>query len=131
MSIVGGLLAKAGNIVSPAGERPVGIFRLLQEKEHLIAGFVAGCLMVLIKKLLMVRPNPWKAQAGTAVAILSLESWQLGALLIFLMHPSVEPLTWLVLCWQAWEKSSNSSGAVLGGMMSVTSEDPFNKAAYV
>ena len=126
--IVGGLLAKAGTSVFLPEDQWVssGFFGAL------IAGFVAGYLMVLIKKLLDKLP---KSLEGTKPVLLYpfLGILAMGAIMIFLVNPPVGAFnTWLndMLAGMG-ESSKILLGAVLGGMMSIDFGGPFNKAAYV
>lgn len=126
--IVGGLLAKAGTSVTLPEEAWVssGFFGAL------IAGFVAGYLMVLIKKLLGRLP---KSLEGTKPVLLFpfLGILLMGVIMIFAVNPPIGAFnTWLndMLAGMG-ESSKILLGAVLGGMMSIDFGGPFNKAAYV
>lgn len=126
--IVGGLLAKAGTSVLLPEEEWVssGFFGAL------IAGFVAGYLMVLIKKLLSKLP---KSLEGTKPVLLFpfLGILLMGIIMIFVVNPPIGAFnTWLndMLAGMG-ESSKILLGAVLGGMMSIDFGGPFNKAAYV
>lgn len=126
--IVGGMLAKAGTSV------------LLQEDQWissgffgaLIAGFVAGYLMILIKKLFGKLP---KALEGTKPVLLYpfCGILAMGVIMIFLVNPPVGAFnTWLNnLLAGMGESSKILLGAVLGGMMAIDFGGPFNKASYV
>lgn len=126
--IVGGMLAKAGTSVFVPEESWVssGFFGAL------IAGFVAGYLMVLIKKLLEKLP---KALEGTKPVLLYpfCGILAMGVIMIFLVNPPVGAFnTWLNnLLAGMGESSKILLGAVLGGMMSIDFGGPFNKASYV
>ena len=126
--IVGGLLAKAGTSVFLAEEAWVssGFFGAL------IAGFAAGYLMLLLKKLLDRLP---KALEGTKPVLLYpfLGILLMGALMIFVVNPPVGAFnTWLNnLLSGMGESSKILLGAVLAGMMAIDFGGPFNKAAYV
>ena len=126
--IVGGLLAKAGTSVMLPEEEWIssGFFGAL------IAGFVAGYLMVLIKKLLGRLP---KSLEGTKPVLLFpfLGILFMGIIMIFIVNPPIGAFnTWLndMLAGMG-ESSKIQLGAVLGGMMSIDFGGPFNKAAYV
>lgn len=126
--IVGGLLAKAGTSVFLPEEQWIssGFFGAL------IAGFVAGYLMVLIKKMLNKLP---RSLEGTKPVLLYpfLGIILMGAIMIFLVNPPVGAFnSWLnsVLAGMG-ESSKILLGVVLGGMMSIDFGGPFNKAAYV
>lgn len=126
--IVGGLLAKAGTSVFLAEEAWVssGFFGAL------IAGFAAGYLMLLLKKLLDRLP---KALEGTKPVLLYpfLGILLMGVLMIFVVNPPVGAFnTWLNnLLSGMGESSKILLGAVLAGMMAIDFGGPFNKAAYV
>lgn len=126
--IVGGLLAKAGTSIFLPEEKWIssGFFGAL------IAGFVAGYLMLLIKKLLEKLP---KALEGTKPVLLYpfFGILAMGAIMIFLVNPPVGAFnTWLYNGLAGMGESSKVLlGALLGGMMSIDFGGPFNKAAYV
>ena len=126
--IVGGLLAKAGTSIFLPEDQWVssGFFGAL------IAGFVAGYLMVLIKKLLETTPH---ALEGTKPVLLYpfLGIVAMGAIMIFIVNPPMGAFnTWLNnVLTNMGEGSKITLGAVLGGMMAIDFGGPFNKAAYV
>lgn len=126
--IVGGLLAKAGTSIFLPEDQWVssGFFGAL------IAGFVAGYLMVLIKKLLEKLPH---ALGGTKPVLLYpfLGIVAMGAIMIFIVNPPMGAFnTWLNnVLTNMGEGSKITLGAVLGGMMAIDFGGPFNKAAYV
>ena len=126
--IVGGLLAKAGTSIFLPEDQWVssGFFGAL------IAGFVAGYLMVLIKKLLEKLPH---ALEGTKSVLLYpfLGIVAMGAIMIFIVNPPMGAFnTWLNnVLTNMGEGSKITLGAVLGGMMAIDFGGPFNKAAYV
>lgn len=126
--IVGGLLAKAGTSVFLPEDQWIssGFFGAL------IAGFVAGYLMVLIKKLLEKLP---RSLEGTKPVLLYpfIGILLMGAIMIFAVNPPVGAFnTWLndMLAGMG-ESSKILLGAILGGMMSIDFGGPFNKSAYV
>ena len=126
--IVGGLLAKAGTSIFLPEDQWVssGFFGAL------IAGFVAGYLMALIKKLLEKLPH---ALEGTKPVLLYpfLGIVAMGAIMIFIVNPPMGAFnTWLNnVLTNMGEGSKITLGAVLGGMMAIDFGGPFNKAAYV
>lgn len=126
--IVGGLLAKAGTSIFLPEDQWVssGFFGAL------IAGFVAGYLMVLIKKLLEKLPH---ALEGAKPVLLYpfLGIVAMGAIMIFIVNPPMGAFnTWLNnVLTNMGEGSKITLGAVLGGMMAIDFGGPFNKAAYV
>lgn len=126
--IVGGMLAKAGTSVLLPEDQWIssGFFGAL------IAGFVAGYLMILIKKLFGKLP---KALEGTKPVLLYpfCGILAMGVIMIFLVNPPVGAFnTWLNnLLAGMGESSKILLGAVLGGMMAIDFGGPFNKASYV
>lgn len=126
--IVGGLLARAGTGVFLPEDEWIssGFFGAL------IAGFVAGYLMVLIKKALERLP---RALEGTKPVLLYPFTGILlmGAIMIFLVNPPMGAFNeWLNSTLSGMgEGSKIMLGIVLGGMMAVDFGGPFNKAAYV
>ena len=126
--IVGGLLAKAGTSVFLPEDQWIssGFFGAL------IAGFVAGYLMVLIKKLLEKLP---RALEGTKPVLLYpfIGIVLIGAIMIFIVNPPMGAFNeWLnTSLTNMGEGSKILLGIVLGGMMSIDFGGPFNKAAYV
>ncbi len=126
--IVAGLLAKAGTSVFLPEDQWIasGFFGALA------GGFIAGYLMVLIKKLLEKLPKPLE---GTKPVLLYPFLGLLGisAIMIFLINPPLGAFnTWLNNSLAGMGESSKILlGIVLGGMMSIDFGGPFNKAAYV
>lgn len=126
--IVGGLLAKAGTSIFLPEDQWIssGFFGAL------IAGFVAGYLMLLLKKLFEKLP---KSLEGTKPVLLYpfCGILLMGAIMIFIVNPPVGAFnTWLNNGLASMGESSKILlGAVLGGMMSIDFGGPFNKAAYV
>lgn len=126
--IVGGLLAKAGTSVFLPEEKWIssGFFGAL------IAGFVAGYLMLLIKKALERLP---RALEGTKPVLLYpfIGIVLMGAIMIFLVNPPMGAFNeWLNSTLAGMgEGSKVLLGIVLGGMMAIDFGGPFNKAAYV
>lgn len=126
--IVGGLLAKAGTSVFLSEDEWIssGFFGAL------IAGFVAGCLMLLIKKALERLP---RALEGTKPVLLYpfIGILLMGAIMIFLVNPPMGAFNeWLNATLAGMgEGSKILLGIVLGGMMAIDFGGPFNKAAYV
>ena len=126
--IVGGLLAKAGTSIFLPEEKWIssGFFGAL------IAGFVAGYLMLLLKKLFEKLP---KSLEGTKPVLLYpfFGILLMGAIMIFIVNPPIGAFnTWLNNGLASMGESSKILlGAVLGGMMSIDFGGPFNKAAYV
>lgn len=126
--IVGGILAKTGTSVflEESAWIPSGFFGAL------IAGFVAGYLMLLIKKVFEKLP---KALEGTKPVLFYpfFGILLMGAIMVFLVNPPVGAFNnWLNSGLAGMgEGSKVLLGAVLGGMMAIDFGGPFNKAAYV
>lgn len=126
--IVGGLLAKAGTSVLVAESEwiPSGFFGAL------LAGFIAGYVMILIKKLFAKLP---RALEGTKPVLLYpfFGIVLIGAIMVFVVNPPVGLFNqWLYDGLASMgEGSKILLGAVLGGMMAIDFGGPFNKAAYV
>lgn len=126
--IVGGLLAKAGTSVFLPEEEWIssGFFGAL------IAGFVAGYLMLLIKKALERLP---RALEGTKPVLLYPFAGivLMGAIMIFLVNPPMGAFNeWLnnTLAGMG-EGSKILLGSVLGGMMAMISAVLSIKRRYV
>lgn len=126
--IVGGLLAKAGTSVTVPEEQWIssGFFGAL------IAGFLAGVLMLLLKRLLEKLP---RALEGTKPVLLYpfFGVLLMGAIMIFVVNPPVGAFnSWLNEGLASMgEGSKVLLGIFLGGMMAIDFGGPFNKAAYV
>lgn len=117
VGFVGGALANAG------GSGFLGA---------LIAGFVAGYLMLGLEKLCAKLP---KSLEGTkpvliypVVGILAI-----GVIIQFIINPPVSALNlWISNTLSSMNATSGVIlGAIVGGMMSIDMGGPFNKAAYV
>lgn len=117
VGFVGGALANAG------GSGFLGA---------LIAGFVAGYLMLGLEKLCAKLP---KSLEGTkpvliypVVGILAI-----GVIIQFIINPPVSALNqWMSDALSSMNATSGVIlGAIVGGMMSIDMGGPFNKAAYV
>lgn len=126
--IVGGLLAKAGTSVFAAEAEwiPSGFFGAL------LAGFIAGYLMLLLKKVFAKLP---RALEGTKPVLIYpfFGIVLIGAIMVFVVNPPVGAFNqWLYNGLASMgEGSKILLGAVLGGMMAIDFGGPFNKAAYV
>ena len=126
--IVGGLLAKAGtSVFLPESEWiSSGFFGAL------IAGFVAGYLMLLVKKALEKLPQ---ALEGTKPVLLYpfIGIVMIGVVMVFVVNPPVGAFNeWLNEGLSSMgEGSKLLLGAVVAGMMAIDFGGPFNKAAYV
>ena len=126
--IVGGLLAKSGTSVfaAEADWIPSGFFGAL------LAGFIAGYLMLLIEKAFAKLP---RALEGTKPVLIYpfFGIVLIGAIMVFIINPPVGAFNqWLYDGLESMgEGSKVLLGAVLGGMMAIDFGGPFNKAAYV
>lgn len=126
--MVAGLLAKSGTSIFLPEDQWIasGFFGAL------VGGFVAGYLMILIKKALGRLP---KVLEGTKPVLLYPFIGILGisAIMIFLINPPLGAFnSWLYSTLDGMGESSKILlGLVLGGMMSIDFGGPFNKAAYV
>lgn len=130
---VGGYLASTGSVLTTvkgsltvAAGIPSGFLGAL------LAGFVAGYLVLGIKKVADKLPESLEGIKPTLIypffGILFI-----GAIMVFLINPPVSALN------QAMSNGLNSMGSsskivlglILGAMMSIDMGGPFNKAAYV
>ena len=128
VGFVGGYIASVGATFSnptPEGNIPAGFLGAL------LAGFVAGYLVLFLKKICEYLP---KALDG----IKSILIYPLGGVfLIGLFMCAVDPaVAWLNSGLSSFLSSMGDSskillGCILGGMMSIDMGGPFNKAAYV
>ncbi|WP_294466485.1 fructose-specific PTS transporter subunit EIIC [uncultured Anaerofustis sp.] len=98
----------------------------------LLAGFIAGYLMVFLKKLFSKLPNSLEGMKPVLIYPL-LGVLLIGAIMTFLVNPPVSILNAsLTNGLKAMGESSKVVlGIVLGAMMSIDMGGPFNKAAYV
>ena len=117
VGFVGGMLANAG------GSGFLGA---------LAAGFIAGYLMVGLKRLFSNLPQSLE---GLKPVLLYpfLGILLIGAIIIFIVNPPVGALNNGItnLLNSMGSSSKVLLGAVLGGMMAIDMGGPFNKAAYV
>ncbi len=117
VGFVGGMLAKDG------GSGFLGA---------LVAGFVAGYLILGLRKLFDKLPH---ALEGTKPVLLYpfFGVLLIGAAMTFLINPPMSAFnTWLSNSLSAMGESSKILlGLILGGMMSIDFGGPLNKAAYV
>ena len=117
VGFVGGMLANAG------GSGFLGA---------LAAGFIAGYLMLGLKKLFSKLPQSLE---GLKPVLLYpfLGILLIGAIIVFIINPPVGALNNGItnLLNSMGSSSKVLLGAVLGGMMAIDMGGPFNKAAYV
>ncbi|SCJ93609.1 EIIABC-Fru [uncultured Clostridium sp.] len=132
----------AGYIAMSIGDRPalaVGFVGGLLANEGgsgflgaLAAGFIAGYLMLGLKKLFSKLPQSLE---GLKPVLLYpfLGILLIGAIIIFVVNPPVGALNTAMNNFLMSMGSSSKVllGAVLGGMMAIDMGGPFNKAAYV
>lgn len=131
VGFVGGALANAGytfgNVMNFAEAKPVSSGFL----GALLAGFLAGYIVVLLKKIFDKLPN---ALEGLKPILLYPVC---GILVMGVVMIAINPIMGAINTGLNNFLSSMSGtssillGAVLGGMMSVDMGGPFNKAAYV
>ena len=131
VGFVGGALANAGytfgNVMNFAEAKPVSSGFL----GALLAGFLAGYIVVLLKKIFNKLPN---ALEGLKPILLYPVC---GILVMGVVMIAINPIMGAINTGLNNFLSSMSGtssillGAVLGGMMSVDMGGPFNKAAYV
>ena len=132
----------AGFIAMSIGDRPalaVGFVGGMIAKDGgsgflgaLAAGFIAGYLVVLLKKVLSYLPASLEGLKPVLLYPL-LGILGIGAIMFFLINPPVSAANNAL---NNFLMSMNSSskiilGALLGGMMAIDMGGPFNKAAYV
>lgn len=98
----------------------------------LIAGFVAGGIVQLLKKVLSVLPKSFEGVKPVLLYPL-LGTLLMGLVIIFVVNPTVSVINDGI--FDGLNNMGSSSkvllGLVLGGMMSVDMGGPVNKAAYV
>lgn len=128
VGMVGGLIAKSGVSMSLPQEEWIssGFFGAL------LAGFIAGFLMLALRRIFSVLP---KALEGTKPTLLYpfFGILLISAIMVFIVNPPVSWFnTWLYTQLDNMGESSRVLlGIVLGGMMSIDFGGPINKAAYV
>lgn len=98
----------------------------------LLAGFIAGYLVLGLKKALSKLPATLEGIKPVLLYPL-LGIMGIGAIMFFLVEP---PIGWLNTQLNFWLESLSGAssvllGALLGGMMALDMGGPFNKAAYV
>lgn len=98
----------------------------------LLAGFIAGYLVVLLRKIFDKLP---KSLEGIKPVLLYpfFGVLLIGAIMWFLVNPPVAALNnWITDLLESMNETSRILlGVVLGGMMSIDMGGPINKAAYV
>lgn len=98
----------------------------------LLAGFIAGYLMLLLKKIFSKLPHSLEGMKPVLIYPL-LGVLLIGAIITFIVNPPVSLLnTAMTNGLNAMGESSKVIlGIILGAMMSIDMGGPFNKAAYV
>lgn len=98
----------------------------------LIAGFVAGYIIIGLKKALSILPESLDGIKSILLYPL-LGIFLMGIAITFIINPPVSFInSWLVDTLKGMDPSSRIFiGAIVGGMMSIDMGGPFNKAAYV
>ncbi len=98
----------------------------------LLSGFIAGYLVLSLKKLFSFLPH---SLDGIKIILLYplFGVFLIGVIIHFIVNPPVSGLnTWLIDTLRHMDMGSRILlGAILGGMMSVDMGGPVNKAAYV
>lgn len=132
----------AGFIAMSIGDRPslaVGFVGGYLAKEGgsgflgaLLAGFIAGYLVVGLKKLCSYLPDSLEGIKPTLLYPV-LGVLGIGFIMMIIVNPPVSTAnTWLNNALNSMGESSKVLlGALLGGMMAIDMGGPFNKAAYV
>lgn len=98
----------------------------------LLAGFIAGYVVLGLKKLFSYLPQSLEGLKPTLLYPV-LGILLIGVIIVFLVNPPVGALNTLMTnaLNSMGESSSVVLGLVLGGMMAIDMGGPFNKAAYV
>ncbi|EJO5346801.1 PTS sugar transporter subunit IIA [Clostridium botulinum] len=117
VGFVGGMLANSG------GSGFLGA---------LLAGFIAGYLVLLLKKIFSKLPDSLEGIKPVLIYPL-LGILLIGAIIVFLINPPVAALNNGItnLLNNMGASSKIVLGAILGGMMAIDMGGPINKAAYV
>lgn len=117
VGFVGGILASSG------GSGFLGA---------LLAGFVAGYLMLGLKKIFSKLPNSLEGLKPVLIYPL-IGVFLIGAIIIYIVNPPVAALNNGItnVLNNMGAGSKIVLGAILGGMMSIDMGGPINKAAYV
>ncbi|MBR0089199.1 MAG: PTS fructose transporter subunit IIC, partial [Clostridia bacterium] len=116
----------ANTVFNPSGNTVSGFLGAL------VAGFVAGYLVLLLKKIFSKLPESLEGIKPTLLYPL-FGVFIIGALMLFIFNPLIglanEGLAWLLNSMGT--SSKIVLGLVLGGMMAIDMGGPINKAAYV
>ena len=145
VGFVGGMLAASGNTVAEFSKSYTGVQGFIANSVFnpsgttvsgflgaLVAGFVAGYIVLLLKKIFSKLPESLEGIKPTLLYPV-LGIFIIGALMLFIFNPLIglvnEGLAWVL------DSMGSSSkivlGLVLGGMMAIDMGGPINKAAYV
>ncbi|MBR0027157.1 MAG: PTS transporter subunit EIIC, partial [Clostridia bacterium] len=145
VGFVGGMLASTGNAVIEFQGRQTGLQGFIANTVFnpsgntvsgflgaLVAGFVAGYLVLLLRKIFSKLPESLEGIKPTLLYPL-FGVFIIGALMLFIFNPLIglanEGLAWLLNSMGT--SSKIVLGLVLGGMMAIDMGGPINKAAYV
>ncbi|RDU25138.1 PTS fructose transporter subunit IIABC [Anaerosacchariphilus polymeriproducens] len=129
VGFVGGLIASSGTVLAAVPGLKTGNSGFLGA---LVAGFLAGYVVLLLKKVFSVLPE--SLEGIKPVLLYPLFGILIvGCIMVFIVEP---PVGLLNLTMNNGLKSMSGSGKILlglivGGMMSVDMGGPVNKAAYV
>jgi PTS system fructose-specific IIC component len=98
----------------------------------LLAGFIAGYLVLLLKKALSILPSALEGLKPVLLYPL-LGTLFIGIIIIFLVNPPVSAINNSLTNFLNSMGSASKIilGAILGGMMAIDMGGPINKAAYV
>lgn len=98
----------------------------------LLAGFIAGYLILALKKLFSHLPDSFEGIKPVLLYPL-LGTLLIGAIIVFIVNPPVSAANAAITDFLNGMGSSSKIllGAILGGMMAVDMGGPINKAAYV
>ena len=145
VGFVGGMLASTGNSVLEFANSHTGLAGYLQNTVFnpsgttvsgflgaLAAGFVAGYIVLLLKKLFSKLPDSLEGIKPTLLYPV-LGVFIIGALMLFIFNPLIGVVNDALA--SLLNSMGNSSrivlGIVLGAMMAIDMGGPINKAAYV
>ncbi len=145
VGFVGGMLASTGNSVLEFANSHTGLAGYLQNTVFnasgttvsgflgaLVAGFVAGYIVLLLKKLFSKLPESLEGVKPTLLYPV-LGVFIIGALMLFIFNPLIGIVNDAMASFLNSMGSSSKIvlGIILGAMMAIDMGGPINKAAYV
>lgn len=145
VGFVGGMLASTGNTIAEFSKSYTGVQGFIANSVFnpsgttvsgflgaLVAGFVAGYIMLLLKKLFSKLPESLEGIKPTLLYPV-LGIFIMGALMLFIFNPIIGVVNdgLAALLNSMGSSSKIVLGLVLGGMMAIDMGGPINKAAYV